>query len=52
MEALAIIEKDGNGYSIYTDSLKTVLHGSGTSVAEAKAELMSGYEDILAMYEE
>ena len=52
MEALAIIEKDGNGYSIYTDNLKTVLHGSGTSVAEAKAELMSGYKNILAMYEE
>lgn len=52
MEVLAIIEKDGNGYSVYTDSLKTVLHGSGASVAEAKAEMLAGYENLLALYKE
>ena len=52
MKALAIIEKDGEGYSVYTDNLKTVLHGSGTSVAEAKAEMLSGYKDLLTLYEE
>lgn len=52
MEVLAIIEKDGNGYSVYTDNLQTVLHGSGASVAEAKAEMLAGYEDLLAMYRE
>lgn len=51
MNALAIIEKDGKGYSVYTDNLKTVLHGSGASVAEAKAEMLAGYEDLLAAYE-
>lgn len=52
MEVLTIIEKDGNGYSVYTDNLKTVLHGSGASVAEAKAEMLAGYEDLLALYKE
>lgn len=52
MTALAIIEKDGNGYSVYTENLKTVLHGSGASVAEAKAEMLAGYEDLLVLYAE
>ena len=50
MTALAIIEKDGNGFSVYTENLKTVLHGSGASVAEAKAEMLAGYEDLIKMY--
>ena len=52
MTTLAIIEKDGNGFSVYTENLKTVLHGSGASVAEAKAEMLAGYEDLLTMYAE
>ena len=52
MKALAIIEKDGNGYSVYTDNLKTVLHGSGNTVQEAKEEMMAGYKDIVAYYAE
>lgn len=52
MTALAIIEKDGNGFSVYTENLKTVLHGSGASVAEAKAEMLAGYEDLIKMYGE
>ena len=52
MTTLTIIEKDGNGYSVYTENLKTVLHGSGASVAEAKAEMLAGYEDLIKMYAE
>ena len=52
MKALAIIEKDGNGYSVYTDNLKTVLHGSGNTVQEAKEEMMAGYKDLVAYYAE
>ena len=47
---MAIIEKDGSGYSVYTHNLKTVLHGSGSSVEEAKVEMLAGYADLLAMY--
>ena len=52
MKALAIIEKDGDGYSVYTDNLKTVLHGSGNTVQEAKEEMMAGYNDLVAYYAE
>lgn len=52
MKALVIIEKDQNGYGAYTDNLTTVLHGSGASVQEAKDELMAGYQDLLAYYNE
>ena len=50
MKALAIIEKDGDGYSVFTENLKTVLHGSGSSVDEAKEEMMAGYNDLLEFY--
>ena len=43
MKALVIIEKDGNGFTAYTDNLSTVLHGSGVTVEDAKNELMAGY---------
>lgn len=52
MKALAIIEKDGEGYSVYTDNLKTVLHGSGATVKEAKEEMMAGYNDLVLLYQE
>ena len=52
MKAHVIIEKDGNGFSVYTDNLKTVLHGSGTSVEEAKEEMMQGYRDLMDYYRE
>ncbi len=52
MNALAIIEKDGNGYSVYTDNLKTVLHGSGRTVKEAKEEMLAGYKDLVELYRE
>ncbi len=52
MKTLVIIEKDGSGYSAYTNSLKTVLHGSGTTAEEAKKEMLDGYRDIVAYYSE
>ena len=47
-----IIEKDSSGFSAYSDGLQTVLHGSGATVDEAKAELMAGYEDVKKYYQE
>lgn len=52
MKVTVIIEKDGNGYSAYTDNLTPVLHGSGKTVDEAKEELMDCYEDIKGYYAE
>lgn len=50
MKALVIIEKDETGFAAYTDNLATVLHGSGSSVQEAKEELMTGYWELLDLY--
>ena len=50
MKALVIIEKDGKGYSAYTDNLATVLHGSGETVELAKEEMMAAYQDVLESY--
>jgi len=52
MKALVIIEKDEKGYTAFTENLTTVLHGSGTTVEEAKEELKAGYKDILQYFEE
>lgn len=52
MKALVIIEKDENGYGAFTDNLTTVLHGSGASVQEAREELLAGYQELLAFYQE
>ena len=50
MRTTVIIEKDENGFSAFTENLKTVLHGSGKSVKDAKEELMACYEDIKDSY--
>lgn len=52
MKAIAIIEKDGDGYSVFTENLKTVLHGSGANVKEAKEEMLAGYNDLVTLYQE
>ena len=52
MKALVIIEKDEKGYTAFTDNLSTVLHGSGSTVEEAKEELMAGYKDIILYHED
>ena len=41
-KTLAIIEKDENGYGIYTHDLKdTVIRGSGLRVEDAKADFLT-----------
>ena len=50
MKALVIIEKDGSGFTAFTDNLSTVLHGSGATVSDAKKELMAGYKTIQDYY--
>ncbi len=50
MKALVIIEKDQTGFAAFTDNLTAVLHGSGTSVQEAKDELLAGYRELLDYY--
>ena len=52
MKTTVIIEKDKNGFSAYTENLCIVLHGSGSTVKEAKEELMVGYEDVKKYYQE
>ena len=50
MKAFVIIEKDETGFAACTENLTTVLHGSGSSVQEAKEELIAGYQDLLDYY--
>ena len=52
MKVTVIIEKDKVGFSAYTEELQTVLHGSGTTVDEAKEELMDSYDDVKRYYAE
>lgn len=52
MRVTVIIEKGKDGYSVYSENLQTVLHGSGSTVKEAKEEMLAGYRDILALYSE
>ena len=52
-KTLAIIEKDENGYGIYTPDLKdTVISGSGMSVEDAKADFLTAYKEVLDSYTE
>ena len=52
MKALVIIEMDGKGFSVYTNNLATVLHGSGATVEQARQEMINGYHDLLDYYKE
>lgn len=52
MKTLVIISKNKAGYTAYTDNLMTILHGSGSSVQEAKEEMLAGYKDLLDYYAE
>lgn len=52
-KTLAIVEKDENGYGIYTPDLKdTVISGSGMSVKDAKADFLTAYKEVLDSYTE
>ena len=52
MKTLVIIEKDEKGFSAFTEDLPVVINGSGATVEEARAELLAGYRDLLAYYDD
>lgn len=52
MKTIALIEKDKNGYGIFTPDLNATIIGEGASVEEAKADLQNSYREILASYTE
>ena len=48
---MAIIEKDENGYGVYTPDLKdSVISGSGMSVEAAKADFLTAYKEVIDSY--
>jgi predicted RNase H-like HicB family nuclease len=50
-KTLAVIEKDENGYGVYTPDLKdSVISGSGMSVEAAKADFLTAYKEVLNSY--
>ena len=50
-KTLAIIEKDENGYGVYTPDLKdSVISGSGMSVEAAKADFLTAYKEVIDSY--
>ncbi len=52
-KVIAIIEKGKNGsYSIYTPTLQNNIIGEGNSVAEAKADFLIGYQEMIDTYKE
>ena len=52
-KTLAIIEKDKNGYGVYTPDLKdSVISGSGESVESAKADFITAYKEVIDSYVE
>lgn len=52
-KTLAIIEKDDNGYGVYTPDLKdSVISGSGKTVEAAKADFLTAYKEVVDSYVE
>lgn len=52
-KVIAIIEKGRDGsYSIYTPTLQNNIIGEGNSVAEAKADFLIGYQEMIDTYKE
>lgn len=52
MKTTALIEKDENGYGIFTPDLQSTIIGEGASVAEAKADFLNSYKEVLESYTE
>lgn len=50
MKTVALIEKDANGFGIFTPNLKSTIIGEGKSVEEAKADFMNSYKEVLDSY--
>lgn len=52
MKTTAVIEKDTEGFGVFTPDLKTTIVGEGRSVEEAKADFLNTYKELLSYYTE
>lgn len=50
MKTIALIEKDKNGFGIFTPDLESTIIGEGKSVEEAKADFMNSYKEVRDSY--
>ena len=50
MKTIALIEKDENGYSVFTANLKSTIIGEGKTVEEAKKDVYNSYKGVLESY--
>lgn len=50
MKTIALIEKDDNGFGIFTPDLASTIIGEGKSVKEAKADFINSYKEVLESY--
>lgn len=50
MKTIALIEKDENGFGIFTPDLESTIIGEGKSVEDAKADFMNSYKEVLESY--
>lgn len=50
MKTIALIEKDDNGFGIFTPDLASTIIGEGKSVEEAKADFINSYKEVLESY--
>ena len=50
MKTIALIEKDDQGFGIFTPDLASTIIGEGKSVDEAKADFINSYKEVLESY--
>ena len=50
MKTIALIEKDENGYSVFTANLKSTIIGEGKTVEEAKKDFYNSDKEVLESY--
>ena len=50
MKTIALIEKDDQGFGIFTPDLASTIIGEGKSVEEAKADFINSYKEVLESY--
>lgn len=50
MKTTVLIEKDENGFGLFTPDLTSTIIGEGKSVEEAKADFMNSYKEVLDSY--
>ena len=49
---VVLIEKDGNGFGVFTANTKSTIIGEGKTVEEAKADLMNSFKETIEAYVE